>query len=63
MGIMPGVFHNFVITEPDTMIFEVKPGPYTKVTDKDPVSWAPAEGDAEVGGFQKMLEQLVQLGE
>ncbi|MGD8861079.1 MAG: hypothetical protein PVI30_13820 [Myxococcales bacterium] len=31
--------------EPDTLIYEVKPGPWSAATDKSFAPWAPAEGD------------------
>ena len=55
VDIMPGVFHSFLVTEPDTVIFEVKPGPYVKASDKDFASWAPHEGDSEVEAYQQNL--------
>lgn len=39
----PGVFHTFVALRPDTVLFEVKPGPYEPCSDKDFAPWAPAE--------------------
>ena len=42
VDIVPGVFHTFLILEPDTIIYEVKPGPYSPTDDKDFASWAPA---------------------
>lgn len=52
----PGVYHTFVILEPDTVLFEVKPGPYQEATDKDFAAWAPVEGSIEARRF---LEALV----
>ncbi|MFT5699559.1 MAG: cupin fold WbuC family metalloprotein [Desulforhopalus sp.] len=40
----PGVFHTFAAIEEDTVLFEVKPGPYNQADDKDFAPWAPAEG-------------------
>jgi cupin fold WbuC family metalloprotein len=40
----PGVFHTFTAIEEDTVLFEVKPGPYNQADDKDFAPWAPAEG-------------------
>jgi cupin fold WbuC family metalloprotein len=63
VDMMPGVFHSFIVTDPDTVIFEVKPGPYVKASDKDFASWAPSEGDAEVEAYQQELMQAVQSSE
>ena len=40
----PGVYHTFFALEPDTVVYEVKSGPYAPTTDKAFPSWAPAEG-------------------
>ncbi len=42
----PGVWHCLTATQPDTIIFEGKNGPYDPATDKVFASWAPAEGAA-----------------
>ena len=44
IDIHPGVYHTFVALEPDTVLFEVKPGPWDQATDKDFAAWSPAEG-------------------
>ncbi len=51
-----GVCHSFVVLAPDTLVYEVKPGPYVRATDKDFASWAPAEGDPGVDAFLTMLQ-------
>lgn len=54
-----GVIHTLVALEPDTVVFEVKPGPYTPATDKEFLDWAPEEGHPEtaamVQGWEEML--------
>ena len=55
----PGVYHTFVAVEEDTIFFEVKPGPYSVVDDKDFAPWAPAEGEDGVEGF---LANLYEVG-
>lgn len=47
LDIRPGVFHTFFALEEDTVVFEVKPGPYEAMSDKDFASWAPKEGASE----------------
>jgi cupin fold WbuC family metalloprotein len=44
-------WHAVVVLEPGTVMFEVKPGPYSPVDDKDFAGWAPLEGDADAGSF------------
>jgi cupin fold WbuC family metalloprotein len=41
--IRPGVWHTIFALVPDTVIFEVKPGPYSPANDKDSAPWAPPE--------------------
>lgn len=55
IDLVAGVCHSFVVLQEDTVIYEVKPGPYVKATDKDFAAWAPAEGDPEVGEYLDML--------
>ena len=52
-----GVWHTFVVLEPDTVVFEVKPGPYDAATDKEFAPWAPAEGDAAATDYLRTLER------
>ena len=40
--VRPGVWHTILALEPDTVLYEVKPGPYSLVTDKDFAPWTPA---------------------
>jgi len=40
-----GCWHTLVVLEP-ALVFELKEGPYSTMTDKDFARWAPAEGDA-----------------
>lgn len=51
----PGVYHTFFALEPDTVVYEVKDGPYSPTTDKAFPEWAPREGTSEARGY---LEQL-----
>tara|TARA_R110002020_G_scaffold454448_6_gene670101 strand:- start:8772 stop:9284 length:513 start_codon:yes stop_codon:yes gene_type:complete len=47
VDIEPNVIHSFFALSEDTVIFEVKPGPYIKENDKGFASWAPAENTPE----------------
>ena len=55
----PGVFHTFAAIEEDTVLFEVKPGPYNQADDKDFAPWAPAEG---ADGAKEYLDHLYEIG-
>jgi cupin fold WbuC family metalloprotein len=44
IDLMPGVYHTVAALAPDTVIYEVKTGPYNEATDKVFAPWAPEEG-------------------
>jgi cupin fold WbuC family metalloprotein len=52
-----GLFHCFIARAIDTLIYEVKPGPYSALADKDFAAWAPAEGAREVADYVAQLER------
>jgi len=54
-----GRWHTLLALEPDTVLFEVKPGPYRPLTDKDFASWAPAEGDPAAAAALERWRQAV----
>ena len=47
--VRPGVWHTILPLVPDTVLYEVKPGPYSPATDKDFAPWSP-EADSEAAG-------------
>ncbi len=54
---IPGqTWHAVVALAPETIMFEVKPGPYSALTDKDFASWAPLEGDPAAETFVTWYE-------
>lgn len=53
--IPPGTWHTLISLAPGTVAFEVKPGPYAPLQDKDFASWAPDEGDPRTGAFLDWL--------
>lgn len=61
IDVQPDVYHTFVALKPDTLIFEVKDGPYEQASDKDMPEWAPAEGSEEAEPY--MLELLKELAD
>jgi cupin fold WbuC family metalloprotein len=50
-----GIYHAFIALEPDTVIYEVKPGPYTAASDKSFAPWSPAEGSAQAATYMRDL--------
>jgi cupin fold WbuC family metalloprotein len=55
-----GVWHTIFALEKDTVIFEVKSGPYTKSSDKEFAEWAPEENAVEAPAYLAKLEDLVR---
>lgn len=55
VDVEPGVWHGLIVLEPDSVIFEVKNGPYTKASDKDFAPWSPEEGTPEAQAYLKEL--------
>ena len=55
VDLAPGVYHSFIALEPDTLIFEVKPGPYSPSDDKTFPAWAPEEGSPETPAYVAAL--------
>jgi cupin fold WbuC family metalloprotein len=47
-----GVWHGFVVLEPNTAVLEIKPGPYRPNEFAD---WAPEEGDASASRFVEWI--------
>lgn len=56
----PGVFHTFMAIDKDTVLFEVKPGPYEQNLDKDFAPWAPVEGTKEAKDYMEQLYCLAK---
>ncbi|MDF7824933.1 WbuC family cupin fold metalloprotein [Pontiellaceae bacterium B12227] len=51
-----GVWHSFQALEADTVLFEVKPGPYQAETDKEFAAWAPEEFSEEAEAYRVDLQ-------
>ncbi len=51
-----GGWHAILALAPDTAVFEVKPGPYSPVSDKDFAPFAPAEADPVAMEYLKATE-------
>lgn len=56
----PGSYHTFFALESDTVLFEVKPGPYGADTEKQSAPWSPAEGSDEAGDYFLNLKRLAK---
>jgi len=55
-----GRWHAIVVLAPDTAAFEVKPGPYSSMSDKDFAPFAPAETDPGAKAYLKGLEDKLR---
>ncbi len=57
--IKPGTWHTIIALEHNSVVFELKEGPYNPQTDKKFPSWAPDENDNNALAFnKKVLSQL-----
>jgi cupin fold WbuC family metalloprotein len=54
----PGVYHTFIALEPDTVVFEVKSGPYSPTSDKTFPDWAPPEGSDKADAYMAWLKAV-----
>lgn len=55
VDLLPGVFHTIIALEPDTVIYEVKSGPYEQKNDKAFAPWAPEEGSDQAAAYLAQL--------
>ena len=51
-----GVWHGLVVLEDDTVLFEVKQGPYTPISAENIASWSPAADDTSA--VKRFIEEL-----
>lgn len=52
-------YHTIICLEPDSVIYELKDGPYNPADDKNFASWAPKEGAADCQRYlNELLKQL-----
>lgn len=52
-----GIWHTFFALEPNTVVCEVKAGPYDPAADKEFAPWAPSENDPRAHSYLTSLEQ------
>ncbi|BAQ17773.1 tryptophan synthase beta chain like [Methyloceanibacter caenitepidi] len=55
VDLVPGRYHTVAALAPDTVIYEVKSGPYEATTDKAFAPWAPEEGTTEAEAYLSRL--------
>ncbi|MDR1340514.1 MAG: WbuC family cupin fold metalloprotein [Prevotellaceae bacterium] len=56
MEIEAGVWHSLIVLEPDTVVYEVKKGPYAPLTPDNTAPWAPDPSDVEA--VKEYMEKL-----
>lgn len=54
--IAAGAWHTVVSHAPQTVMFEVKAGPYTPTAPEDFASWAPPEGDPAAAALEQWFQ-------
>jgi cupin fold WbuC family metalloprotein len=47
----PRTWHSIIALEENSVVYEIKDGPYSPIDDKNFASWAPKEGDPECERF------------
>ena len=55
VDLVPGHYHTLAALRPDSIIYEVKTGPYEATTDKSFAPWAPEEGTVEAQNYLSNL--------
>jgi aspartate aminotransferase len=61
VDLVPGVYHSFIALETDTVIYEVKTGPYAQANDKTFAPFAPEEGQPQAAAYMSaLLAELVR---
>lgn len=57
VDLVPGRYHTLAALKPDTVIYEVKSGPYDPKDDKEFAPWSPEEDSEDASAY---LEELLQ---
>lgn len=58
----PGVWHSLAALTPNTVLFEVKPGPYRPTGENDFAAWAPREGVPGADAFVEWMARVRRSG-
>jgi len=61
VDVAPHVYHTYIPLKPDTLMFEIKDGPFNPTDDKDVPDWAPREGTPEAEPY--LLRMIKTLAE
>jgi cupin fold WbuC family metalloprotein len=63
IDIEQGLWHTVVPLADDTVLVEIKRGPYNATTDKTFAPWAPEEGSPEAADYLRCMEMHFGIGE
>lgn len=55
----PGTWHTVIALEPDSVLLELKAGPFDPAAAKEPAPWAPEEGSREASVYLARLKALL----
>jgi cupin fold WbuC family metalloprotein len=58
--IAKGVWHTLVATSPNSILMEIKPGPYTPPTPNNFAAWAPAENTEDAASFEEWFRTAIE---
>ncbi len=53
--IPPREWHSVISLTPGTVLYEIKPGPYAALEDKNFAAWAPSEGSPEAAAYMDSI--------
>ena len=59
--ISPGIWHTLITLESDSLVYEIKDGPWNPTDDKNFASWAPTEGDKVCKDYNDSLLRKLKL--
>ena len=57
VDLAPGIFHGLIALAPDTVLYEVKNGPYAPPGERSFAPWAPAEGAPDAPAYLAWLRE------
>lgn len=55
----PGTWHTVIALAPNSVLLELKAGPFEPSAAKEPAPWAPEEGAIEAGPYLQRLRELI----
>jgi len=59
--IPPKTWHTLLTLEPDSLVYEIKDGPWDASDDKNFATWAPSEGEAGCAEYNNSLLKKLKL--